>query len=69
MIWYSHHWSRSHSKEYLLDETQKAIPSLQTSKDTTDTFIEQEQFTDSSGKAHSKRIVYRYMLMNNPIDF
>jgi hypothetical protein len=55
-----------------------------TSKDSTDTFIEQVEFTqiptDSSGKARrkrivyrymlmKKRIVYRYMLMNNPIDF
>jgi hypothetical protein len=40
-----------------------------TSKDSTDTFIEQVQFTDSSGKARRKRIVYQYMQMNNPIDF
>jgi hypothetical protein len=41
-----------------------------TSKDSTDTFIEQVQIpTDSSGMARKKRIVYRYMLMNNPIDF
>jgi hypothetical protein len=37
-----------------------------TSKDSTDTFIEQVQFqvqfTDSSGKARRKRIVYWYML-------
>jgi hypothetical protein len=49
-----------------------------TSKDSTDTFIEQIPLlnrynsqipTDSSGKARRKQIVYRYMLMNNPIDF
>jgi hypothetical protein len=45
-----------------------------TSKDATDTFIEQVELTDapdSSGKARRKRIVYRYMymLMNNLIDF
>jgi hypothetical protein len=39
------------------------------SKDSTDAFIEQVQFTVSSGKARRKRIVYRYMLMNNPIRF
>jgi hypothetical protein len=31
-----------------------------TSKDATDTFIEQVQFTDSFGKARRKQIVYRY---------
>jgi hypothetical protein len=40
-----------------------------TSKNSTDTFIEQVQFTDSSEKARRKRIVYRYVLMNNPMDF
>jgi hypothetical protein len=31
-----------------------------TSKDSTNTFIEQEQFTDFSVKARRKRIIYRY---------
>jgi hypothetical protein len=38
-----------------------SIPNRITYKDSTsDTFIEQVHFTDSSGKARRKRIVYRY---------